>query len=590
MYPNQPVKSGFERESILHFTMSPFVYGADEKTLHIRLRTKKGNVQSVQVSHQDPFAPVNTSTLTPTTKSGTDALFDFWLAIIVPPHRRLQYTFVLHRDDPTEVIYYNETGFHQNLPPWGHFVFSYLHVVDLYKPPAWVKETIWYQIFPERFANGDPSLNPPNTLPWGSTGPTRENFFGGDFQGVMDHIDHLISLGITGIYFTPIFHSPTNHKYDTIDYLEIDPQFGTKETFRKMVELLHQHGIRIILDCVFNHSGELFKPFVDLKLKQQNSEFKDWFSIHGFPLTTDPLNYDTFAFSGNMPKLNNQNPATREYLIKVAKYWIEEFNIDGWRLDVADEVDHNFWRDLCSSVRKIKPDCFFIGETWHNALIWLGNDQWDSAMNYPLMTVVDELFVKKESVTKFASDIVALLHWYPEQANKVMFNLLDSHDTPRLLTRVKNDETYFMLAFTFILTYPGSPCIYYGDEIGINGEQDPENRKCMEWDKSKQNLKIFQLFQKLIQIRKSNRPLTNGNFQFLEVHEKERCFSYKRACGPEEVVVVAMNLGTAPWTPSLRELTGVPRRVVDLLTQEATEPTGIVVKPNSANILKVEFN
>lgn len=357
------------KEAIYHRPKNNFAYAYDGSTLHIRLRTKKGDAEQVQLIHGDPYhwtvleegASWNVQKAA-MKKSGSDSLFDYWFIAIKPPYRRLRYGFELKSGE--ETLIYTEEGFFDEIKVDDtayYFCFPFLNPADLFEAPEWVKDTVWYQIFPERFANGNTALNPPNTVAWGSEPPAVNNFFGGDFQGVIDNLDYLAELGITGIYFTPIFKAASNHKYDTINYLEIDPQFGDKETFKLLVKKCHERGIRVMLDAVFNHSGYYFPPFQDVLEKGEYSPYADWFHIREFPVQdSNPPNYDAFAFERTMPKLRTENREVQNYLLQVARYWIEEFNIDGWRLDVANEVDHAFWRKFREVVKAAKPDAIFL--------------------------------------------------------------------------------------------------------------------------------------------------------------------------------------------------------------------------------------
>ena len=214
----------------------------------------------------------------------------------------------------------------------------------------------------------------------------------GTLKESLNILDYLEELGINGIYFTPIFHAYSNHKYDTIDYREIDPQFGTKETLKTLIEECHKRNIRVMLDAVFNHSGYYFLPFQDLLEKGEKSKYKDWFHPHSFPLKGgERPNYETFGFFESMPKLNTANPEVKKYLLEVSAYWIEEFDIDGWRLDVANEVDQPFWREFRKTVKNIKPDLYILGEIWHDSMPWLRGDQFDAVMNYPFTNHVFRL-------------------------------------------------------------------------------------------------------------------------------------------------------------------------------------------------------
>jgi glycosidase len=427
------------------------------------------------------------------------------------------------------------------------FEFPFINPVDVFTPPAWVKDAVFYQIFPERFANGDPSLDPEDVQPWGAE-PTPTNFFGGDLQGVMDHLDHLNELGINAIYFTPIFTATTNHKYDTEDYMKVDPHFGDIATLKKLVDTCHERGIRVLLDAVFNHSGGTFAPFVDVQEKGEDSIYKDWFHIREFPLqvVNGIPTYDTFAFEPHMPKLNTEHPEVKEYLLKVAEFWITEVGIDGWRLDVANEVDHDFWREFRKVVKRANPEAYILGEIWHESAPWLEGDKFDAVMNYPFTDAVLDFFVHGSlDAEGFANSIGRQLSRYPLQASEVAFNLLDSHDTPRLLTLAAGDKNKMRLASLFQFTFMGTPCIYYGDEFGMDGDGDPGCRKCMEWNPEKQDRDLFEFYRQLIQIRNEQPALRTGTFTFLEAGRQGSKLAYERRLDLQTIVVLINSEETA---------------------------------------------
>jgi cyclomaltodextrinase / maltogenic alpha-amylase / neopullulanase len=539
---------GLLKEAIYHRPKDNFAYTYDEKTLHIRLRTKKDDIEQVNLIYGDPYEWENGEWQTQTasmSKSGSDKLFDYWFIAITPPYRRLRYGFELKSKD--EQLVYTEKGFYKEAPKDDtayYFCFPFLNKIDVFQAPEWVKDTVWYQIFPERFANGNEKLNPPKTLPWGSQDPTPTSFFGGDFEGIIQHVDYLVELGVTGIYFTPIFKAPSNHKYDTIDYFEIDPQFGDKETFKRLVETCHKHGIKVMLDAVFNHSGYYFEPFQDVLKNGEKSKYKDWFHIREFPLQSEPRpNYDTFAFVPTMPKLNTENPEVKKYLLDVATYWIREFDIDGWRLDVANEVDHQFWREFRQAVKSIKPDLYILGEIWHDSMPWLRGDQFDAVMNYPFTNGALRFFAKNEvKASEFANIITNVLHSYPNNVNEVAFNLLGSHDTPRILTICNNDKDKVKLLFLFQLSFTGTPCIYYGDEIGMTGGQDPGCRKCMVWEEEKQDRDLFNHVKKLISLRKTYSAFGNrSELKFVEANDETNHLIYTKTYENEMIIFVINN-------------------------------------------------
>lgn len=225
--------------------------------------------------------------------------------------------------------------------------------------------------------------------------------------------------------------------------MKVDPQFGNNETLEKLVDACHARGIRVLLDAVFNHCGKTFAPFLDVLEHGALSVYADWFHIRKFPLQVEEgiPTYDTFAFEPTMPKLNTENPEVQEYLLQVAEYWVKEIGIDGWRLDVANEVDHRFWRLFRNRVRAVNPDAYILGEIWHDSMMWLLGDQFDAVMNYPLTyAILDFVNTDQLDGNGFANTVGALLASYPQQVNEVAFNLLGSHDTPRLLTLCEDNK------------------------------------------------------------------------------------------------------------------------------------------------------
>lgn len=528
------------REAVYHRPGDCWAYGYDHQTVHLRLRTKRGEQLKIEVLYGDKCKPWNHMQKVEMKHLSSDELFDYWHAEVCPPYGRLSYGFLI--TEGTESIWYTEKGFHKDSPKehLGLFEFPYLHPVDVHMPPDWVKESVFYQIFPERFANGDHSNDPEKTEEWGGK-PEYHNFFGGDLQGVRDHLDHLSELGVNVIYFTPIFESPTNHKYDTQDYYRIDPHFGTKETLKDLVKDCHDRGIRVMLDGVFNHSGFTFPFFQDVVEKGKESKYYDWFHIQEWPLQVidGTPTYKTFAFERTMPKLNTANPEVRDYFLQLGRYWIEETDIDGWRLDVANEVDHTFWRDFRKVVKEVKPDAHVLGEVWHDGMMWLLGEQFDSVMNYPLCNAILDFFVfGHDDAYSFAAKVGGYLARYPKQVTEASFNHLDTHDTVRLLTLCKDDVRIMKLAATFQLTHIGAPCIYYGDEIGLAGEFDPDNRRPMIWDTEQQNRDLFDFYRKMISLRRKHPNLFNGEFRILSAEKGSSLLVYERQHEDEQLIVV----------------------------------------------------
>ncbi|MFD0693073.1 glycoside hydrolase family 13 protein [Paenibacillus sp. GCM10027628] len=509
-------------EAIYHRSGNSYCYAYDDKQVHIRLRTKKDDLQIVKAIYGDKYDWERTVSEKLLYKLASDEFFDYWQAEIAPPHLRLRYAFELVSGDLT--YWYTESGFFKEKPndPLRFFDYPFLWSSEVLKPPGWVKEAIFYQIFPERFANGDPTNDPAHVRPWKDASPGQQDFHGGDLQGVLDRIDYISSLGVNAIYFTPIFEAKTNHKYDTTDYLKVDSHFGDIQLLKKLVRAFHDRGIRVILDAVFNHSGFCFAPFQDVIKKGPDSAYWDWFHVQEYPIQYDPRPfYHCFAFEAHMPKLNTSNPEVRNYLIYVAQFWVKECDIDGWRLDVANEVDHAFWREFRKELKSLKPDFYILGEIWHDAMPWLQGDQFDAVMNYPATEAMIDFFAKETTdAEQFSQQISRLLPQYPQQVNEAAFNILGSHDTPRLLTTARNEKRV-MLAVLFQFIFLGVPCIYYGDEVGMRGGQDPDCRRPMVWDAEEQNHDLLAFYRNLISFRKKHLALQEGSFQFMYAKNRQ---------------------------------------------------------------------
>ncbi|SEC25729.1 alpha-glycosidase [Paenibacillus sp. GP183] len=537
------------RECFYHTSVSNWAYAYDKDTIHLRIRTKRDDVEEVFVVTGDKYDWERTKADYEMFNISSDSLFDYWEAHVKPRYKRLSYGFRLRSGD--EYAWMVELGIYdeQPYPPSGYYDFPYIHENDMHSAPEWAKEAIFYQIVPERFANGDTSNDPDHTEPWGGQ-PTNDNFFGGDLQGIMDHLDYLGDLGINAIYLTPVFEAPSNHKYDTVDYRKVDPHFGDNALLKKLVGKCHDLGIRVMLDAVFNHCSDQFTPFQDVLTHGKYSIYADWFIIREYPLEVKDgvPTYGTFGFYGNMPKFNTSNPDVKKYLLSVAEYWIKEIKIDGWRLDVANEVDHEFWRDFRKIVKAANPEAYIVGEVWNDSLKWLLGDQFDSVMNYPFSEKVLQFFDDPNmDGSNFADSIGFLQMRYPQQTNEVIFNLLNSHDTPRVLTRMNGDKRKQKLCVVFLLTYIGTPCIYYGDEVGLTGGQDPDCRKCMEWDIGRQDRELYDFYKWLIALRKNNKALRRGFFRFLKADQNDSRIIYERIDSDSHFTIWMNNTDQTTW-------------------------------------------
>lgn len=399
----------------------------------------------------------------------------------------------------------------------------------------WVSDAIFYQIFPDRFYNGNLKNDPPGVTKWGSS-PTRDNFFGGDLEGIKKKLPYLKEIGINAIYLNPIFKAGTNHKYDTWDYYEIDPIFGSKSDLLKLIKEIHKNKMKVILDGVFNHCGDGFWAFKDVKEKGIHSGYYNWFIINGDCISEKPVNYQTAGGSEYLPKFNYRNKMVQEYILKVAEYWTREAEIDGWRIDIPWKVPVDFWQVFRKKVKKINPDAYIVGEIWRDASPWIKGDTFDGVMNYRLRDLVIDFLIKDSiDAEDFDYELSYLRELHDLNAYK-MLNLLSSHDVPRILTIANNNINRLIILIVFLMTYIGAPMIYYGDEVGMIGEDDPDCRRTMIWDKLLWNKEINDMYRKLIRFRIEHESLRSGSFKTLLVFN--RLYVYQRSKGSDKVIIV----------------------------------------------------
>ncbi|HHP7243112.1 MAG TPA: glycoside hydrolase family 13 protein [Elainellaceae cyanobacterium] len=451
--------------------------------------------------------------------------------------------------------------------------------------PEWVKHAIFYQIFPDRFAKGDrPSLSTPNPdLEAWDAPPTLQGYKGGNLEGVIQKLDYLQDLGINAIYLTPIFQSASNHRYHTHDYYQVDPMLGGNEALRKLLDEAHQRNIRVILDGVFNHASRGFFFFNDILENGPYSPWLDWFKIERWPLSAYdgslPANYQSWTDNRALPQFNHDNPAVREYIMQVGEHWIK-FGIDGWRLDVPFEVKTpGFWSEFRDRIKALNPDAYIVGEVWTDARPWLDGTQFDGVMNY-LFTGPTIAFTAGDRVVMehaeepdyypypaldaagYAQKMQHLLRLYPWDIQLTQMNLLDSHDTARLLTVVSGEseadaQSSFLLASLLMFTFPGAPTIYYGNEVGLSGGLDPDSRRVFppqaEW-----NLDILNRYKQLIALRHEYTALQTGDYQVL--FAQDMTYVLSRHFG-EEALIVAVNAGKTSIDISLPSVTNqIPSR------------------------------
>ena len=447
--------------------------------------------------------------------------------------------------------------------------------------PAWVRDAIFCQIFPDRFAQSSRVVKPGPLEAW-ATPPTMHGFKGGDLLGIVEHLDYLVDLGINGLYLTPVFASASNHRYHTYDYFAVDPLLGGDAALRELLDAAHERQMRVILDGVFNHTGRGFWPFHHVLETGASSPYRRWFHLDdaaldaGRPLLAYPpagspagaLGYQAWWGMPALPKLNTDEPAVREYLFTVAEHWLR-FGIDGWRLDVPTEIDDEaFWQEFRVRCRAIRPDAYLVGEIWHLAGDWLLGDRFDALMNYPLAeailgyaggTELDTAVVRAHheyaaSVVPrdgaaFVAKVIELLSAYPAPTIAVQLNLLGSHDAPRLRTVVGGSTARVRIAMLLQATLPGAPCLYYGDEIGLSGGNDPACRGAFPWDEARWEPGLRESVRALFRLRAAEPALRDGPLK--AVGSAGSAMAYERGSGVARFVVV-VNPGTAAERLSLR--------------------------------------
>lgn len=552
-----------EFTGVYHKTSEQMSYALNDKELVVNLKTGY-DVKQVFIIHGDPY---DAGILGGNEKwNGTREEIVYkkrlshqiwWTTTLVPPYKRCKYYFELRTD--SEVWYYFEDGFltEEQVNMEGrllqYFIVPWMNPADVNRTPVWVNDTVWYQIFPDRFCNGRVDNDGEDVLPW-QTGPVkRTEKYGGDLEGIRQRLPYLEKLGVTGIYLNPIMEAETNHKYDTKDYTKIDPAFGDDETMKRLVTEAHGRGIRVMVDAVFNHCGRKFAPWLDVQEKGRESQYADWFMVQDWTdirrhENTRDGRFYSFAFADWMPKLNTNNEEVIRYFCGVCEEWIRKYDIDGIRFDVGNEVSHYFLKRMRRHLKKIKPDIYLLGEIWHDAIQWLAGDEYDSVMNYPLMSGIHDFFLDSlADREEFERMVNRCYTMYMQQSNNVLFNLLDSHDTERLMNRF-HDLDIFYQQLAVLFTLPGSPCIYYGTEIAMEGGFDPDCRRCMPWDEidlGKYEDRIRQM-QTLIRLRKTEKTFRSLHFHFLNEYGNKRCVHYIKLDECQHKIEVVLNCSEEP--------------------------------------------
>lgn len=538
-------------EAILHIPMSQYAFGIDETHVVFRLRAAKDDLLSCTLIYGDRSCrntPVDYFYAEMEKVCG-DKLFDWWEITLETGIKRLCYGFRIEDKTGESTLYYGDR-FNGGLTidRSEYFQLPYNHRADRADVPAWMQDAIVYNIFPDSFATAEGSISCRSTqAEW--NGETVRGKLGGTICGIEENLPYIKNMGFNCIYINPIFAAGEYHKYDLIDYFHIDPAFGTDDDFKSLVRTAHGMGIRVMIDGVFNHAGWKFPAFQDVIAKGRSSEYWSWFFRLQEPVVIpdDPEDYpgyECFGYERMMPKLATDNPAVRDYICSVGVHWVREYDIDGWRLDVASEVNDGFWRAFRSAVKAVKPDCALIGEVWETASHWLDGSMFDSTMNYDFRRHCRRFFALEDiDAWEFNSRVTDMLMRYRRQMTYGQLNLLDSHDVSRFLSVCDGNIKKLKLAVLFQMTFIGMPCVFYGDEKGMTGVLEEEYRHPMPWNSGNGETERF--YGKLTQLRQRYTALRRGDFRTVYAGQGSGIYHYTRACDGELIGII-MNRSDKP--------------------------------------------
>lgn len=547
------------QQAVTHIPLSQYAFANSERSLTIRLRCAAGELDRCVLWYGDRAQPDDPIRFTPLEmeRAAHETDFDYYEVTFDSPYTRVCYYFQL--TGGCEILYLYADIFSARLPSERSEFYQYPFIrrEEIATVPAWLKHAVVYNIFPDSFASGRRAIRGvPSETAW-KNGLILKSRLGGTIRGITENLDYVMDLGFNCIYLNPIFTAGEYHRYDTLDYFHIAPNLGTDADFRELVERAHRLGLRVVIDGVFNHCSWRFFAFDDVVRNGEASRYKDWFYDLTFPVVRPPEGaapgYASFAYEPKMPKLNTSNHEVRDYFMEVCAHWIREYHVDGWRLDVANEVDREFWRAFRRTARSIDPSSVMIGEVWENAESWLRGDMFDSAMNYDFRRHCRDFFALGAiDAPQFSARITQMLYRYPTGIVQGQLNLLDSHDVSRFLSLCGGDIRRLRLAEVFLFTAPGAPCVFYGDELGVSGVMEPDYRGVMPWDAPPGDQRDF--FCSLCALRREADVLALGSYR--TVLARRQLYIFRRELDGR-IVTTALNAGNqavdldsaAPITP-----------------------------------------
>ena len=538
-----------EYSAIFHDMDKRFCYAIDKDLFVIRVQVKKDDMKEVILHYEDKYIPIerkDTRMTLPMKKVATSQFHDYYEAQLQMHLICLRYFFEF-TDMQGEKVYYGNYEFDKECITNRDRMFDCpqnLREEEMFEVPQWAANKVVYQIFPSRFA----ATQPVDKKLWYKAPITPMDDLHGNLRGIIEHLDYIKDLGIDVVYLTPIFKSNSCHKYDTIDYYQVDPSFGTTEDLKELVQKSHERGMKVVLDAVYNHSGREFFAFQDILEKGEKSKYLDWYFIDELPPRGEwgeIPNFKCFGYYGGMPKLNLKNPEVEKYITDVACYWIKECDIDGWRLDVGDEISHFFWKNFRKAIKAVKKDMLIIGEIWHYAGDFLEGDEWDTVMNYPFyLNLIDLLADEKINVSQFVQNLGYLKGRLNKKCYPLMWNLIDSHDTARFLHLCNDNKKKQHLAAAFQLLLPGMPMVYYGDEYAMPGANDPDCRRGMYWDEEYQDKEMYNWYKKLMQVRKTHACIVEGEMIETITNDDDDTIVMIRKNG-DETIAMLFNCGNS---------------------------------------------
>ena len=522
----------FDPKGVLHIQLSNYAFAIDEKTLCIRLRVSKDNVKSVTLFYGDTASRTSLVNFTSIkmNECASDESFTYFECLIENSYQRVVYYFEI-LDLENKIHFYYADNFYKEVSENRNdlYKFPYIRKEDVGTPPSWLKNTTFYNIFPDSFVSrkrkGNKVLN--------FNGCEIKNKLGGTIKDIISKLDYIKDLGFNGVYINPLFMANEYHKYDVVDYFKIDPLFGTNKDFKNLVDEIHKRDMRIVIDLVLNHSGWYFFAFDDVIKNQEKSIYKDWFYGLRFPIyrpkTWEEIPpYDAFGYERNMPKLNTDNEEVIEYFKKLINTLLTEFKVDGFRLDTSDEVNDYFWISLNREIKKVNKEAVLIGEIWENPEHWLNALMFDSAMNYELRKTMILFFKEKINVEELKNQLVKLFFRNKKQYTYSLLNILSTHDTPRFYSLVEKDNFKYKAAYSLLYFLPGSISVLFGEEQPVEGIKECDYRQAINFRKK---LRFADFFKKINEIRRNNEFLIDGSISINvenNILKIEREFNQKR--------------------------------------------------------------